>query len=241
MGQVNNYDGEIAVFVNDEQVYVDSTGLVHREPIRPRRLQPRLQRRPRRRQQACDRDLRRRILPLPPIRARRQARRPSTSRPARRPMRMLEAGGGQRLRNQPRTIARRGWHKRRDGVHHHRSAQEQLRDRAQGDHRRAVCHADHGDGTVTNDLKGLSSAEGSVTVTGTITPGAVDYGDERRLTDVTFGQATVSATRAPSRWRSPLPRSARTISASTGKIQGYYDGTANGDRGASAVGLVLRV
>ena len=27
MGQVNNYDGEIAVFVNDEQVFVDSTGL----------------------------------------------------------------------------------------------------------------------------------------------------------------------------------------------------------------------
>ncbi len=27
MGQVNNYDSEIAVFVNDEQVYVDSTGM----------------------------------------------------------------------------------------------------------------------------------------------------------------------------------------------------------------------
>ena len=39
MGQVNNYDGEIKVFVNDEQVYVTAQASLPRA-IRPRRPQP---------------------------------------------------------------------------------------------------------------------------------------------------------------------------------------------------------
>ena len=79
--------------------------------------------------------------------------------------------------------------------------------------------------TVTNDLKGLSSAEGSVTLTGTATPGAVITATCPSA-DVTFGQAVVSETGTFSMVVTIAKVGAYDVSL-VGKLTGYYDGTQN--------------
>jgi hypothetical protein len=79
--------------------------------------------------------------------------------------------------------------------------------------------------TIDNDLKSLSSDSGSVTITGTCTPGAVITG-KSASPDVTFGEATVSDTGTFSMLVTIAKVGGFDISLE-GKLQGYYDGTAN--------------
>lgn len=77
---------------------------------------------------------------------------------------------------------------------------------------------------VTNELATLSSDTGSVTVTGTATPGT-QITAACPSTDVTFGVATVSETGTFSLAVSIGKVGAFDITL-TGKLEGYYDGTA---------------
>ena len=77
---------------------------------------------------------------------------------------------------------------------------------------------------VTNDLKSLSSAEGSVTISGTVTPGATITATSSS-TDVTFGAPTVSDTGTFSMAVTMAKVGACDITL-TGKMTGFYDGTA---------------
>ena len=79
--------------------------------------------------------------------------------------------------------------------------------------------------TVTNDLKGLSSDAGTVTLTGTATPGAMITATCPSA-DVTFGQAVVSETGTFSMVVTIAKVGAYDVSL-VGKLTGYYDGTAN--------------
>ncbi|MEN6634781.1 MAG: zinc ribbon domain-containing protein [Clostridiaceae bacterium] len=78
--------------------------------------------------------------------------------------------------------------------------------------------------TLGNDLKSLSSDTGTVTLTGTCTPGATITATSISP-DVTFGQATVSETGTFT-----LPVTMAKVGAYdvniVGKMTGYYDGTA---------------
>ena len=77
---------------------------------------------------------------------------------------------------------------------------------------------------VTNELATLSSADGSVTITGTATAGT-KITATCPSTDVTFGEATVSDTGTFSMAVSIAKVGAFDITL-TGQLEGYYDGTA---------------
>lgn len=79
--------------------------------------------------------------------------------------------------------------------------------------------------TVNNDLKSLASDTGSVTITGTCTPGAV-ISATSSSTDVTFGEATVTDTGTFSMLVTIAKVGGYDINL-VGKLQGYYDGTAS--------------
>ena len=78
--------------------------------------------------------------------------------------------------------------------------------------------------TLNNDIKSLSSDAGTVTLTGTCTPGAA-ISATSTSTDVTFGQATVTETGTFT-----IPVTIAKVGAYdvniVGKLTGYYDGTA---------------
>jgi hypothetical protein len=76
---------------------------------------------------------------------------------------------------------------------------------------------------VTNETDTLSSDAGSVTVTGTATPGT-KITATCPSTDVTFGEATVSDTGTFSMAVSIAKVGAYDITL-TGQLEGYYDGT----------------
>ncbi len=76
---------------------------------------------------------------------------------------------------------------------------------------------------VTNEQKSLSSEDGSVTITGTATQGT-KITATCPSTAVTFGEATVSATGTFSMAVSVAEVGAFDITL-TGKLEGYYDGT----------------
>ncbi|HRX58272.1 MAG TPA: hypothetical protein P5075_05810, partial [Eubacteriales bacterium] len=78
--------------------------------------------------------------------------------------------------------------------------------------------------TITNDTDSLSSDTGSVTISGTATPGT-KITATCPSTDVTFGEATVSETGTFSMAVSIAEVGAYDITL-TGKLDGYYDGTA---------------
>lgn len=77
---------------------------------------------------------------------------------------------------------------------------------------------------VTNELATLSSADGSVTITGTVTPGAKITATSAS-TDVSFGEATVTETGTFSLVVSIAKVGAYDLTL-TGKLEGYNDGTA---------------
>ena len=79
--------------------------------------------------------------------------------------------------------------------------------------------------TVGNDLKSLSSDAGTVTITGTCTPGAAITATSTSP-DVTFGEATVTETGTFSILATIAKVGGYDVSL-VGKLQGYYDGTAN--------------
>ncbi len=79
--------------------------------------------------------------------------------------------------------------------------------------------------TINNDLKSLSSDTGSVTITGTCTPGAVITATGTS-TDVTFGEATVTETGTFSMLVTIAKVGGYDINL-VGKLIGYYDGTAS--------------
>ncbi|MBA4348243.1 MAG: hypothetical protein C0413_05295 [Clostridiales bacterium] len=79
--------------------------------------------------------------------------------------------------------------------------------------------------TVDNDLKSLSSDTGSVTIIGTCTPGTVITG-KSTSPDVTFGEATVTETGTFSMLVTIAKVGGFDVTLE-GKLQGYYDGTAN--------------
>ncbi|MDP3448449.1 MAG: hypothetical protein Q8S22_10375, partial [Eubacteriales bacterium] len=79
--------------------------------------------------------------------------------------------------------------------------------------------------TIDNALATLSSDTGSVTITGTCTPGA-EITATSNSTDVTFGQATVTETGTFSIIASLAKVGAYDVNL-VGQLQGYYDGTAN--------------
>lgn len=79
--------------------------------------------------------------------------------------------------------------------------------------------------TINNDIKSLSSDAGSVTISGTCTPGAVVTATSAS-TDVTFGEATVTETGTFSMLVTIAKVGGYDVTL-TGKLQGYYDGTAS--------------
>lgn len=78
--------------------------------------------------------------------------------------------------------------------------------------------------TVTNELATLSSDAGTVTITGTCTPGAVITATSASP-DVTFGEATVSETGTFTMLATIAKVGGFDVTL-VGKLQGYYDGTA---------------
>jgi uncharacterized OB-fold protein len=79
--------------------------------------------------------------------------------------------------------------------------------------------------TINNDIKSLSSDAGSVTISGTCTPGAAITATSAS-TDVTFGEATVTETGTFSMLVTIAKVGGYDVTL-TGKLQGYYDGTAS--------------
>ena len=220
IGQVNNYDGEIAVFVNDEQVYVDSTGLFTASytPKAPAAALAAPTATP-----AASVDPA--ATPNPsasPDASTSPGASPSTS-PSTSPEANLEdeaAATTEPVADDTATAGTSG-------------GTESITIEARKNNcvtaRKVITVEPYVmqtmSFTVTNDLKGLSSAEGSVTITGTATPGAVVTATSPSA-DVTFGQATVSETGTFSMVVSIAKVGAYDVSL-VGKLQGYYDGTAN--------------
>ena len=207
MGQVNNYDGEIAVFVNDQQVYVDSTGLFTAS-YTPKAPAASLAAPTTSPEASTDPS----VTPDPdatPEPSTSPSESPSASPeatevPVADETTATDAGGAEAI-----TIEAR----KNNCV----TARKVITVEPYVMQTMSF--------TVTNDLKGLSSAEGSVTVTGTATPGAVITATSTSA-DVTFGQATVSETGTFSMVVSIAKIGAYDVSL-VGKLQGYYDGTAN--------------
>ena len=79
--------------------------------------------------------------------------------------------------------------------------------------------------TINNELKSLSSDTGAETITGTCTPGATITATSTSP-DVTFGEATVTETGTFSMLATIAKVGGFDVSL-VGKLQGYYDGTAN--------------
>lgn len=79
--------------------------------------------------------------------------------------------------------------------------------------------------TVTNELTSLSSDTGAVTITGTCTPGAKITATSTSA-DVTFGEATVTETGTFSILATIAKVGGFDVTL-VGKLEGYYDGTAN--------------
>ncbi len=194
MGQVNDYDGEIAVFVNDQQVYVDSTGLFTASytPVATTSVA---------------------TTPTPTPE--------TTTDPAATPD--PAATDSAALEETPAVVT--------DPTAMTGGA-ETITIEARKNNcvtaRKVITVEPYVMQTmsfmVNNDLAGLSSEEGSVTLTGTVTPGAAITATSSS-TDVSFGQATITETGTFTMIVSIAKVGAFDVSL-VGTLAGYYDGTA---------------
>lgn len=203
VGQVNNYDGEIAVFINDEQVYVDSTGMFTSSytPKTPMISQP-----------------------------------TETAAP-------VDTAADDTATGEDAEDAATG-EDAEDAVAEDTAADtvdtgavsanaETITIEARKNNcvtaRKVIVVEPYQMQTMplltTNSLESLSSAEGTVTLSGTVTAGA-KITATCASTDVTFGEATVSATGTFTLAVSIAKVGAYDI-ALTGKLDGFYDGNAS--------------
>ncbi|MEA4869315.1 MAG: zinc ribbon domain-containing protein [Christensenella sp.] len=213
MGQVNNYDSEIAVFVNDEQVYVDSTGLFtasYTPKAAPMIAAP---------TEAPAASADPSVTPDP------AATPEASTSPSTSPEGSLEETAATEA---PAATDETGT--ATDALTP-AGGTETITIEARKNNcvtaRKVITVEPYVmqtmSFTVTNDLAGLSSSEGSVTLTGTATPGAVITATCPSA-DVTFGQAVVSETGTFSMVVSLAKVGAYDVSL-VGKLTGYYDGT----------------
>ena len=213
IGQVNDYDGEIAVFVNDEQVYVDSTGLFTASYT------------PKQTAAAA--------LTLPTSSP--EATTDPTVTPDPAASTSPDASATTDVSTTPEATEA--------PVSEETAAAEAIDAAAAGSTETIVIEARKNNCvtarqvitvepyvmqtmsfTVTNELKTLSSDTGSVTITGTCTPGAAITATSTSA-DVTFGEAVVTETGTFSMVATIAKVGGYDISL-VGKLQGYYDGTA---------------
>ncbi|MCE5188081.1 MAG: zinc ribbon domain-containing protein [Eubacteriales bacterium] len=217
MGQVNNYDGEIAVFINNEQVYVDSTGLFTASytPKQTVSAQPTAT-------PVTDATAATSADPsVTPDPSASPSTSPSTSPDA-------TAEGTDEVSEETAAAEAIDTASTAGTTGETETITIEARKNNCVTARKVITVEPYVMQTmamvVTNDLKGLSSAEGSVTVTGTITPGAAITATSAS-TDVTFGAPTVSDTGTFSMAVTIAKVGAFDITL-TGKMIGYYDGTA---------------
>lgn len=216
MGQVNNYDGEIAVFINDQQVYVDSTGLFTSSytPQQTTSTQPTAT--PVADETAAAADATTEDATATPD----PSASPSTS-PDAATEDTTAAADETAVEDTTGTAS----------ANVSAGGTETITIEARKNNcvtaRKVITVEPYVMQTmamvVTNDLTGLSSDSGSVTITGTITPGAKITATSSS-TDVTFGEPTVSDTGTFSMAVSIAKVGAFDIDM-TGKLEGYYDGT----------------
>ena len=211
IGQVNNYDGEIAVFVNDQQVYVDSTGMFTASytPKQVAAIQP---------TSTPEATLDPSATPDPAASTSPDA----TTAPdaSTSPEATAEATEAPAVDETATTETVPG-------------TSETITIEARKNNcvtaRKVITVEPYVmqtmSFTVNNDLKSLSSDTGSVTITGTCTPGAVITAKSASA-DVTFGEATVTDTGTFSMLVTIAKVGGYDVSLE-GKLQGYYDGTAN--------------
>ena len=204
MGQVNNYDGEIFVFVNDQQVYVDSTGLFTASytPVAPAAA-----------------------LTMPTSSAA-----PETTEDLDASTATEETGEetGEEAETAEEPIA----DETAAGVAALSGSTETIVIEARKNNcvtaRKVITVEPYVMQTmsfmINNDIKSLSADSGSVTLTGTCTPGA-EITATSSSTDVTFGQATVTETGTFTLIVTLAKVGAYDINLE-GKLEGYYDGTA---------------
>ena len=216
MGQVNNYDGEIAVFVNDEQVFVDSTGLFTAS------YTPKTAPTVATATEAPVASTDPAATPDPEATADPEATEASTT-----PEGSLEDAEATVEPTATEEVAAVTDDVTSTG------GTETITIEARKNNcvtaRKVITVEPYVvqtmSFTVTNDLAGLSSDAGTVTVTGTATPGAVITATCPSA-DVTFGQAVVSETGTFSMVVTIAKVGAYDVSL-VGKLTGYYDGTAN--------------
>ena len=211
IGQVTNYDGEIAVFVNDQQVYVDSTGMFTASytPKQVAAIQP---------TSTPEATLDPSATPDPAASTSPDA----TTAPdaSTSPEATAEATEAPAVDETATTETVPG-------------TSETITIEARKNNcvtaRKVITVEPYVmqtmSFTVNNDLKSLSSDTGSVTITGTCTPGAVITAKSASA-DVTFGEATVTDTGTFSMLVTIAKVGGYDVSLE-GKLQGYYDGTAN--------------
>jgi hypothetical protein len=212
IGQVNNYDGEIAVFVNDQQVYVDSTGMFTAS-YKPTQAAAALTLPTESPAASVDPSA------TPDPSASPDA---STSPDASVSPDATTEGTEATATEEPVT----------DDTTVAAGSTETITIEARKNNcvtaRKVITVEPYVVQTMSftlgNDIKSLSSDTGSVVLTGTCTPGAVVTATSTS-TDVTFGQATVSETGTFT-----LPVTIAKVGAYdvsiVGKLTGYYDGTA---------------
>ena len=211
MGQVNNYNGDIAVFINDEQVYVDSTGLFTAS-YTPKQTASTTQPAAAEATAAVD--------------ATDATDTSTTPEPSTSPSADASASPDATEVVSEETAAEE------TTAAVSADGSETITIEARKNNcvtaRKVITVEPYVMQTmamvVTNDLAGLSSAEGSVTVTGTVTPGAAITATSSS-TDVTFGTPTVSDTGTFSMAVTIAKVGAFDL-VLTGKMLGYYDGTA---------------
>jgi hypothetical protein len=216
IGQVNNYDSEIAVFVNDEQVYVDSTGMFTAS-YTPKQV----------------------AAPLAlPTEAPVASTDPSvTPDPAASPAASTspEASTAPEASTSPDATSEEATATEEPVMDETAAATtggETITIEARKNNcvtaRKVITVEPYViqtmSFTLNNDIKSLSSDAGTVSLTGTCTPGATLTATSTS-TDVTFGQATVSETGTFT-----IPVTIAKVGAYdvniVGKLTGYYDGTA---------------
>ncbi len=210
MGQVNNYDGEIKVFVNDEQVYVDSTGLFTASytPKAPAAA-----------------------LTMPTSTPEATTDPAATPDPSASPE--ASTSPDATAETTEATEAPVVEEPAVDDTALSSGSTETITIEARKNNcvtaRKVITVEPYVmqtmSFTINNDLKSLSSDAGSVTITGTCTPGAVITATSAS-TDVTFGEASVTETGTFTMLVTIAKVGGFDLNL-VGKLQGYYDGTAN--------------
>ena len=214
MGQVNNYDSDIAVFVNDEQVYVDSTGMFTASytpkqvaaPVTQPTTEPTTSMDPS-------------VTPDPAASPAASTSPDASTAPV--ASTTPDAASEEAATTDEPTTEEPAT-----------TGGETITIEARKNNcvtaRKVITVAPYVvqtmSFTLNNDIKSLSSDAGTVTLTGTCTPGAT-LSATCTSTDVTFGQATVSETGTFT-----IPVTIAKVGAYdvniVGKMTGYYDGTA---------------